>query len=279
VPATRTDYVSPGYSYLDEAFYNGVLDYAVMTQETLYTYAAGSRQEKIWVRQPLRPDWFDDQAAAILVYPPEPISRSAGNLHVRLVNLTDQHQRMDSLGGGDEWDQRTTRKLALYRDGKLVGERPDSFGDFTIPSQTGNYRLSYDLDASALLPVSTRVNTAWTFRSTGPADNSSVALPLLSVDYALPLDVQNHPAAGAATFTVRQSHEVATQKVTSFEAWTSTDDGASWQPTPARSTGSGTFAAQLPAPAAGQSVSLRVKAQADGGSGIEQTIIRAYRAG
>jgi hypothetical protein len=38
------------------------------------------------------------------------------------------------------------------------------------------------------------------------------------------------------------------------------------------------FAATLPAISAGQAMSLRIATTADGGSGLEQTIIRAYRA-
>lgn len=78
---------------------------------------------------------------------------------------------------------------------------------------------------------------------------------------------------------MRQAHGVAKQKITSFELWTSADDGATWQPVPTGPSGADAFAAHLPKPAAGQAVSLRVKAAADGGSGVEQTIIRAYQAG
>ena len=135
------------------------------------------------------------------------------------------------------------------------------------------------VDASAILPVSTKVNTAWTFKSTGPNGTASVPLALLSVDYALPLDLSNHPTGDEATFTVRQAHGVATQQVTSFELWTSTDDGGTWLAAPVTRQRDGQYTAQLPQPSTGQAISLRVKAQAGGGSGIEQTIIRAYRAG
>ncbi|WP_089020481.1 hypothetical protein [Micromonospora coriariae] len=66
--------------------------------------------------------------------------------------------------------------------------------------------------------------------------------------------------------------------MTSFQVWTSTDDGATWKT--ARVTGAGdNYRVELPKAAAGQPVSLRVKAAANGGSGIDQTIIRAYNAG
>jgi hypothetical protein len=58
----------------------------------------------------------------------------------------------------------------------------------------------------------------------------------------------------------------------------SLDEGATWTTVPVERV-DGAFRAQLPEPAAGQSVSLRVNAQGKAGSGIEQTIINAYRAG
>ena len=68
------------------------------------------------------------------------------------------------------------------------------------------------------------------------------------------------------------------QRVTTFQVWTSTDDGVTWQPTTVDRDRDGYHAA-LPTVTGGQAVSLRVKATADGVSGIEQKIIRAYRAG
>jgi subtilisin family serine protease len=274
VAGDRTDYVSPGYFYIDEAFYDDAV-----TQEAPRRLESGSRESKVWVRQPLRPDWFDDPAAATSGCSPGTISRTRGNLHVELVELADQHQRFSCHAGDPGWETQTTRKLTLHRDGQLVGAVDGSAADFTVPRQAGAYRLSYHLDTGGLLPVSTRVDTAWTFRSTGPAGTGTAPVALLSVDYALPLDVANKPAEGTATFTVRQARGVPAQKITTFELWTSVDDGATWQPVPAGPGGGDAFAAPLPKPAAGQAVSLRVKATAAGGSGIEQTIIRAYQAG
>jgi hypothetical protein len=58
---------------------------------------------------------------------------------------------------------------------------------------------------------------------------------------------------------------------------TSLDGGTTWQAVQVACTGSGVYRATLPQPGAGQTVSLKVTAKADGGSGIEQTIIDAYR--
>jgi subtilisin family serine protease len=274
VSGDRVDYVSPGFAWIDEAFYDGVV-----TQEGVRRYEPGSRQEKVWVRQPLRPDWYDDPAPVVSSCAPAPVSRTSGNLHVELVDLADGHDRCECLGEFDSWRSDTTRLLTLYHNGKKVDEHPESFGDFTIPAAVGTYRLTYDLDTSMVLPVSTRVSTEWTFRSAGPSGTGRVPVALLSVDCVLPLDGANRPDGGVAEFTVHQTRGVEQQEITSFELWTSVDDGATWQPVPVAGQEFGRYTAAVPQPDAGQAVSLRVAVEASGGSGFGQTIIRAYRAG
>ncbi|MBG6105302.1 subtilisin family serine protease [Micromonospora vinacea] len=269
LPPYRTDYLSPDILWADQGVYGGLA-----ADEAPRSYQPGSRQTKIWARQPLHSGWYDDPAGADWSCATAP-SRTRGNLHLDLVSLTDQHQRADCLQGETIG---VKRKLSVYRDGKLVDERSGPYGDFTVPQSMADYRVTLDVDTSLILPISTTVNTSWTFRSAGPDGTGSVPLPLLAVDYALPMDHNNHPVDGTAELAVRQAHGVKTQKVTSFQVWTSTDDGATW--TSARVTGSGdNYRVALPKAAAGQPVSLRVKATANGGSGIDQTIIRAYHAG
>ncbi|WP_433124668.1 S8 family peptidase [Micromonospora sp. CA-240977] len=269
LPPYRTDYLSPGYLWADEGVYGGL-----SAQEAPRSYQPGSRQSKVWARQPLHSGWYDDPAGADYSCATAP-SRTRGNLHIDLVTLTDKHQRADCLQGDSIG---VNRKLSLYRDGKLVDERNRPLADFTVPQQMADYRLTLDVDTSLILPISTKVNTSWTFRSAGPDGTESVPLPLLAVDYALPMDTANHVTGTTAEVAVRQAHGVKAQKVTSLQAWTSTDDGVTW--TSARVTASGdSYRVALPKATTGQAVSLRVKAAANGGSGIDQTIIRAYHAG
>ncbi|SCG54994.1 S8 family peptidase [Micromonospora zamorensis] len=269
LPPYRTDYLSPGYLWADEGVYGGL-----SAQEAPRSYQPGSRQTKVWARQPLHSGWYDDPAGAESSCATAP-SRTRGNLHIDLVSLTDQHQRADCLQGGSIG---VNRKLSVYRNGKLVDERDRPLADVTVAQQMADYRLTLDVDTSLILPISTRVNTSWTFRSAGPDGTGSVPLPLLAVDYALPMDTLNHATGGTAELAVRQMRGIKARKVTSFQVWTSTDDGATW--TSARVTGTGdTYRVALPTAATGQPVSLRVKAAANGGSGIDQTIIRAYNAG
>jgi Neuraminidase (sialidase) len=120
--------------------------------------------------------------------------------------------------------------------------------------------------------VSTKTSTDWTFRSSPDV----ARLPLLSVDYHLPLDLLNHPNGDTATFTVARVAGAAKAKPTGLKLWTSLDDGATWQQATVTAASNGAFSAQLPHADKGQYVSLRASATDSGGSGIDQTIIRAY---
>jgi hypothetical protein len=267
----RTDHVSPGFRWIDEAFWNGTV-----SQEPAMEYAAGSRQDKVWLRQPLHSDWYDATTGSPSGCQPATPSRTRGNLHVELVTLTDRHGRFDCLLDGYGLD--AVRTLTLERDGQVIGRTGAAYGDFPIPRKASTYRLTYDLDASTVLPVSSRVTTSWTFRSAGPAGSDSIRLPLLSVDYALPLDPSNHPTpSGTATFTVRQTNGIRPQAITSFTVATSLDGGATWQPATVHRDADGSFRAPMPQPAAGQSVSLRVSAHGSAGSAVDQTVVAAYR--
>ncbi|MBN1174158.1 MAG: S8 family serine peptidase, partial [Micromonosporaceae bacterium] len=264
VGATRVDYLTPGV-WLDEAFYSGIQEYPTVTQEPQRTVAAGAREEKSWVRQPLHTDWLD-AVESPSTCKPETVTRTVGNLSVQLAQLVDAHNRFDCL-----YEDVPNRRLALYRNGVKIGEATEPYGNFTIPRRESVYRLTYDLDFGVPQAVASAVSTAWTFRSSG-ADTS---VPLLSLDYDLPLDAANHPMSGIATMTVHQMGHVV-PRLRSAEVFTSVDDGVTWTAAKVQLHGN-RLTAQLPTVTTG-AVSLRVRAVANQGSEIEQTMIRAYRA-
>ena len=267
----RTDYLSPGIVWSESAGWNG--DIGGSTLENARTYLPGSRQEKTWLQQPLHADWYDGSGGGCA--PTTPF-RTRGHIHFDLTTMTDQHDRFDCLGWG--FAPEIPVALRLERNGALVGTSTLSVAGFDIPREAADYRLTYDVDASAVLPVSTHTSTAWTFRSTGPSGTENVPLPLLSVDYNLPLDKTNHPEPSSlATFTVRQLTGATSQKITAFTMSASLDGGTTWQPYQAERVGDGVYQTNLPQPAAGQTISLKVTAKGSAGSGIEQTIIDAYR--
>ncbi|MEV4346325.1 S8 family peptidase [Actinoplanes sp. NPDC049596] len=260
-PEGRTDYVTPGYLWQDEG------RFSQLGQERLVSYAAGSRTEKHWGRQPVHADWFDDPAVGEWGCATAP-ARTSGTLHLDMTTQTERHDRADCLAAGSIL---FTRSMSLYRNGELVGTTAESRADFDVPRERAGYRLKFDVDMSRIQSVSTKTSTTWGFRSTGPTGLNTVALPLLAVDYDLALDHFNHATGRPATFTVRQSRTLKPQRITSFTVRTSVDDGVTWRPVPVRG-----FQATLPPPPAGGFLSLRVTATGDGGSSIDQTIMRAY---
>ena len=68
----------------------------------------------------------------------------------------------------------------------------------------------------------------------------------------------------------------APASVTGLTLSVSYDDGATWSNVATTNRGGGHFGATIHNQTSGQHVSLRVQASDSGGSGITQTIIRAY---
>jgi hypothetical protein len=110
-----------------------------------------------------------------------------------------------------------------------------------------------------------------------PVGPSLHRLPLLTVNYDLPLGLDNHPDGDTAILTASRVAGSGSASVKELRLWTSADGGTTWTAAPVHALGGGRYAATLPHVAAGQAVSLRVQASDAGGSGIDQTIITAYR--
>ncbi|MBT2206718.1 S8 family serine peptidase [Actinomadura sp. NEAU-AAG7] len=270
---TRTDYVSTdaGWLWGDEAFVKFGEDLWV-DQGGFTALKAGERTSNRWGRQPLRPGPLSGTAVTPSGCNRYPTTRTGRNIRVSLVDLQTRPDGFDC-----DIHEVRGRHLELFDGDRKIGEKDGPFGDFTVPAGTGDYRLTYENDASALLPVSTHTFTSWRFRSRQPRGHGSAGLPLLLVDYDLKLDLNNQPAGEPAEFTVARMAGSGTAKVTGLEFWTSVDDGGTWQAAQVKPLGGGRFSAPLPAPAKGQAVSLRVSAKDAGGSGIEQRVLRAYR--
>ena len=275
VPAgsTRTDYVSAeaGVGWQDEAFPPNLGQGEWVTQLPLRSFTPGSTHTEAWGGQPFRPGPYSATEPTVSVCAPAPTTRAPGNIHVELVDLQDLPDGDDCLTDAPDWDAVSSRTMTLSADGAAAGTVGSSHGDFSVPATAGTYRLHYTVDASKALPVSTRTTTDWTFRSR-PGETR---VPLLLVNYALPLDLFNHPDGDTATLTVARVAGAAPAKATGLQAWTSLDDGKTWRPAHVSGAG-GTYSARLPHAGKGQGVSLRVRATDAGGGIVDQTIIRAY---
>src|SRR5262249_43551066 len=108
-------------------------------------------------------------------------------------------------------------------------------------------------------------------------------LPLLFVNYSLPLDFHNQATAGTplnAVFSVSAQQGAAAPVGVSATVSASFDDGQTWSsPEPAASRGGGRFSAtirQPPLAATNGYASLRVTVRDRTGDSVTQTTIRAY---
>ncbi|HEX4811415.1 MAG TPA: S8 family serine peptidase [Nonomuraea sp.] len=165
-------------------------------------------------------------------------------------------------------------RVTLHRDGVLVGDR-DTLGGkpFAVPPEAAEYRLVMEAERTAPATLSTRVVTAWTFRSEHTADVSP--LPVSVVRFSPALDARNTAPSGR-TFPIpihvdRQPGSAAGE-LRGLTVEASYDDGVSWQRAQVRA-----GVATVLHPGADGYVSLRAKAADTAGGTVEQTIIRAYR--
>ncbi|HTE56793.1 MAG TPA: S8 family serine peptidase, partial [Kofleriaceae bacterium] len=90
-------------------------------------------------------------------------------------------------------------QVRLFHDGELLGQLDLGFFNlFNLPPEDGDYRLELETVRDQQADRSTRVQTAWTFRS---AMTPFESLPLLAVRYDPPLD-RRHRAPGGVPFVV-----------------------------------------------------------------------------
>ena len=169
-----------------------------------------------------------------------------------------------------------TARLALYRNGQLVDEFPDLFGDFEVPSAAASYRLVASAERSDPFRLSTRVQTAWTFRSR--ATDEFTVLPLTAIGFRPPVNGLNQVTRRLAVIPVSiwQQPESNTPRVTRLNVAVSFDDGETWHRALVHKIGKRWFVV-VRHPAGGGFVSLRASGKDAAGNTFKQTIIRAYQ--
>lgn len=164
-------------------------------------------------------------------------------------------------------------RTALFFDGVKVGEVADPVGDFTVPPDSGQYRLEVDIERQPGTTLSTRVSGVWTFQSS----QGTATLPLWTVGFAPALDDRNTAPAGQA-LTVPVTAEAAPGSdaghLRGLHVEVSFDGGATWHPAPVAGGAIG-----VTHPSGAGFVSLRAAASDHRGNAVEQTIINAYRYG
>ena len=128
--------------------------------------------------------------------------------------------------------------------------------------------------------LSTGVESVWTFPSATTAKEQP--LPLTAVRYTPEgLDDSNRAKPGSVTrlpIRIERNPGSTPTETNSIRLEMSVDDGANWRKLPVARTGSG-WSAMVPNPSTAGFVSLRAVATDTAGTGLTQTITRAYAVG
>ncbi|NUS62943.1 MAG: S8 family serine peptidase, partial [Saccharothrix sp.] len=225
------------------------------------TYRLGERYGERFVYPVLGPGLSGYSATYLGVY------EDRVTAQVPLINDRDGH-----LGRGDYESARTS----VYRDGRLVGQVRDQWGEFTVPAGEGRYRVEHDLvrDATAH-ELTTRVSGAWTFRMATLPDGQGRRLPLSVVRFTPDLDAAGATPAGRllrVPLVVEQQDGADNGEVDQVRVDVSFDDGKSWHRVPVAG-----GAALVRHPDAAGYVSLRASGADSDGNTFEHTVIRAYK--
>ncbi|HZP54701.1 MAG TPA: hypothetical protein VFB40_26215, partial [Actinocrinis sp.] len=198
--------------------------YAWVTEIPGFThYAPGSKRAAEWAKQVFRPGPYSGTELSESACAPQPSTRAAGNIHVELVDLQNLADGYDCLGLFGA----TTEAMRLYHGADLLGTAASSVADFAVPAGPGTYRLVYD-ESTAAIPVSTQTSTTWTFHSSAPVGPKLRRIPLLTIDYDLPLGLDDHPDGDTAILTASRVAGSGSAPVKELRLWTSTDGGATW---------------------------------------------------
>ncbi|MGW0201934.1 hypothetical protein ACWDX9_51865, partial [Nonomuraea sp. NPDC003201] len=150
-----------------------------------------------------------------------------------------------------------------------------------LPAGAATYTISSSMRREVPhSTLSTTVDTVWTVRSSHTAGERP--LPLMAMRYApAGLDDLNRAVPGSTTplpMRLERTPGALRPPVEQVRLEMSGDDGTTWRPVPVVGTGSG-WTAMVPNPRTPGHVSLRVKVADAAGTGLTQTVIRAYAVG
>ncbi|MGW2157738.1 S8 family serine peptidase [Nonomuraea sp. NPDC001699] len=218
-----------------------------------------------------------------------------GNLWVTPSLVNGVGERRDD--GSSFGDLAPRYELHLYRDGKELPNAPvpgfDTLPRYPLPKEPGVYRLTarnaqQDIEWTFTAPPAKEqlrpgVNCyAWFLD--GPVEQCRTT-PAVYVSYDLgdSLSAGNTVAAGRRhTFELEAYHGPSAAKmpaITGVRLWTSTDDGATWQPADLKKGRDGVYTAGAKYPAhraTKGAVSLKVEAWDAAGNRVRQTTLRAF---
>ena len=152
------------------------------------------------------------------------------------------------------------------------------FMNAAIPAGDHRIRVVTDIQRENLFwQLSTGIKTEWTLR-VGPADGTALqVLPMLGIDYVMPLSSTNSAPAGRYDFTVRfaMPDTVEMRPIVKRSVDISWDGGQTWRPAKLTKCGDTSCKVEVRNEAGGHA-SLRVSATDAAGRTVTQEITDAY---
>jgi subtilisin family serine protease len=281
IPATVTRYISASAQWQREVYVN---DARQMNAERgsafsfRSTYAAGERSVETWFGGPLS-SWISPEQARLepLAQPNRTNSRSGDRLNLSFPPLEDDYGHVMSPSFFDD-----VFVPALWID----GQRYYDFWDVPLLNASQHVRYTQHwARTNGFWNRSTDVRTAWGF-DTKHSSNAVDAMPLMTVDYGMPLNMRNGaPKSARYEFTVRftMPMRVVPAAVTKHHLAISWNDGKTWkavqmscQDVAGAKGGQDTVCDVAVRNHASGSASFKVSATDTQGRSVKQTIIGAY---
>ncbi|MFC1412115.1 S8 family serine peptidase [Streptacidiphilus sp. N1-12] len=268
MPATRTDWVTPGggsgFSWFEEADLGQLLEERSVTAPGT---AGGSTAH----------DWFS------------PV------LHPRLNNATWLPQRNgdfmtvnipgwgDGVAGNSGFDLgsgKLNETLWLYQGSTLLQKAAYQAIYLDVPPSAKPlpYRLVAATSQGGAFPYAPGSRTEWTFGSATTDPSVVDTLPLVQLDYGVATDLSGKASRSAAiTLTASESADVTRGgRITAGTLEVSYDDGENWTALKLTRTADGRWTAGLKAPKAAAFASLRATAKDAAGNTVTQTVLEAF---
>lgn len=272
-PQTRVEHVSSG----DTLWRQHVLHYPSWDElnpisggavHDLRTYEPGEKVSYDWYGGVQRPAVTTGGA-----------TRAGDELTIELAEFVQGPGATYARASGRE---ATGRVLA---NGEVIWQGNGIWGTYAVNPEKASYQVELSTRRStADWTLGTATDTVWTFDSERPAAGEVAALPMMRIDYDIPVDLANQVTSARAYQDVRFTVEHpglgqdAAPGVTALKAWASFDDGGTWSPLGLERDGT-SFDARVWQPNGAGDVSLKVQAIDDGGGTVTQTVVGAYGLG
>ncbi|TQL70275.1 subtilisin family serine protease [Nocardioides albertanoniae] len=271
-PQARVEYVSTG----DTVWRQHVLHY--LSWDEINPISGGAIHELRTYRpgEKVGYDWYGGvQRPAVTT---GGATRTGDELRIELAEFVQ--------GAGATYARASGREATgrVLEDGEVIGEGGGVWGTYAANRAKATYQVELSTRRStADWTLGTATDTVWRFGSERPAAGKAAPLPMMRVDYDVPVGLANQVVSPRAFQDVRFTVEHPglgrqAPRVTSLKAWASFDQGATWSPLGVDPHGK-SFDARVRPPRGADDVSLKVRVGDSGGGTMTQTVVGAYGLG